>query len=456
MKISIFTPTHNFKYLHELEESILNQTHEDWEWLVLINNTQEKPHLKDDKRIKVYYFEEKTTSVGKLKNYIATKSTGQIVLEADHDDILTNDCLFEVNKAFNENPEVGFVFSDNVKLTEKDDFIPYNKKYNWTYKEVDYKDRKLISMNTHTPTPFRMSYIWFAPDHVRAWRKSVYDELGGHEESLELCDDLELLIRTYLKTEFYHIKKPLYIYRITGNNTCTTRNKEVQEVNKRLHDLYYPILIDHHRMKYNILPNLNLPKISIITPTYNRSLDIIKNCIHSVLAQTESNWEMLICSDGENLELKKFIESFKDERLFYLHTEKTNDSGNTPRHFATEMAHGKYLVYLDDDNLLFPNYLEKMSKALDQTNDEVGFVICDIVHNGPLPEHFGKSPVVLKGLPVKVKYIDTLNAMLKKEEFIGVGGWDTISGYFADGFSYERMAYFYKYIKINDILAIHL
>jgi O-antigen biosynthesis protein len=41
MKLSIFTPSHNTKYLKELEETILQQSHEDWEWIILTNNNAE-------------------------------------------------------------------------------------------------------------------------------------------------------------------------------------------------------------------------------------------------------------------------------------------------------------------------------------------------------------------------------------------------------------------------------
>jgi SAM-dependent methyltransferase len=85
-------------------------------------------------------------------------------------------------------------------------------------------------MNSFKPSSQALSFIWYCPDHVRAWRKSVYEELGGHNKELSVCDDHELLIRTYLKTKFYYIPKCLYIYRHLedGKNTYLTRNAEVQ------------------------------------------------------------------------------------------------------------------------------------------------------------------------------------------------------------------------------------
>ena len=83
-------------------------------------------------------------------------------------------------------------------------------------------------MNSWRPTSQSLAYIWYAPDHVRSWRKSVYEEIGGHNVDLSICDDHELMIRTYLKTKMYHIKKPLYIYRVYGENTYLQRNADIQ------------------------------------------------------------------------------------------------------------------------------------------------------------------------------------------------------------------------------------
>lgn len=263
MKLSIFTPTHNTKYLKELEQTILQQTHKDWEWVVLLNNGAEYESI--DPRIKIYKSKQYTTSVGALKKEACSLCTGDVLVEVDHDDLLTNDCLEEVNKVFEEKQDVGFVYSDNAKLS--DSFIPYNKAYGWTYKRFMFGDRELISMDSFKPTPYRMSYIWFQPDHVRAWRKSVYDEVGGHNPELSICDDQELMIRTYLHSKFYHIPKTLYVYRIMNDssNTWIKRNKEIQVKTKELHDDYIYALAERFAdindlKKIDLCGGFNSPK----------------------------------------------------------------------------------------------------------------------------------------------------------------------------------------------------
>jgi len=94
-------------------------------------------------------------------------------------------------------------------------------------------------MNSFEPTSQALAYIWYTPDHVRSWRKSVYFEVGGYDENAYVCEDHDLCIRTYLKTKMVRIPKVLYIYRVTGVNTSMTeRNAEIQVRTRELCNQY--------------------------------------------------------------------------------------------------------------------------------------------------------------------------------------------------------------------------
>jgi hypothetical protein len=116
----------------------------------------------------------------------------------------------------------------------EDKFQPFNPGNGWTFKVYKWRDKELISMDSFKPSSQSLSFIWYAPDHVRAWRASVYKAIGGHNPELEVCDDHELMIRTYLKTKFLHVPEPLYVYRITGDNTWLERNAKIQTMTVEL------------------------------------------------------------------------------------------------------------------------------------------------------------------------------------------------------------------------------
>ena len=229
-KFSIISPSHkNTPYLQELYESLCAQTYENWEWVLWLNGKFKRsklsPEIENDERVKIYECKEKNPNVGFHKNKAFHLGSGDVVVEVDHDDMITPDCLEELNKAY-QDETVGFVYSEVVMYD--DNFVPYNERHGWSYYFYNFRGKDRYVMNSWRPSSQSLAYIWYAPDHVRSWRKSVYEEIGGHNVDLSICDDHELMIRTYLKTKMYHIKKPLYIYRVYGENTWLQRNADIQ------------------------------------------------------------------------------------------------------------------------------------------------------------------------------------------------------------------------------------
>jgi O-antigen biosynthesis protein len=237
MKFSIITPTHNTRHLIELANTVLAQTYTNFEWIILLNNDAKLPLFVNDSifksaRVRIFQSTQQTKSVGALKKEACSHATGDVIVEVDHDDLLTPDCMAELAKAF-EDTEVGFAYSDNAKLS--DDFVPYSQQFGWSSYKFPWQDKELTAMRSQPLFPGRLGYIWFAPDHVRAWRKSVYDSIGGHNAALEICDDQDLMHRLYMVTRFKYIDKVLYIYRITGENTWLEKNDLIQQTTRELY-----------------------------------------------------------------------------------------------------------------------------------------------------------------------------------------------------------------------------
>lgn len=240
LKVSIFTPSHNTKYLNETYESIKDQDF--YEWLILLNNNAQ--YFNPDPRVKIVHSLDNTGFVGALKRKCCELCTGDIFLELDHDDLLTDDALFEVKKAFDENPDVGFVYSDTCNFVE--DFKPasrFGDGFGWEYKPFEYKGHQLESFISFPPRPEVVSLIWFAPNHVRAWRKEAYWIAGGHNPEMRVLDDEDLLCRTYITTDMFRIDKCLYLYRIDGNNTWLVNNQEIQNNVYPIYDKYIEQMI---------------------------------------------------------------------------------------------------------------------------------------------------------------------------------------------------------------------
>jgi glycosyltransferase involved in cell wall biosynthesis len=242
VRFSIITATHlKNAFLPDLYQSICSQTYTDWEWVLYLNGgatlDQIPDNIKSDSRVKVFVSKENNSCVGYNKNRAFHLGSGDILVEVDHDDIITSNCLEELNIAF-QDQSVGFAYSDDAIWHMKEEPVPYNPQNGWVHYKVKWEDKELLAHKCFEPTSRSLAFIWYAPDHVRAWRRQVYCLIGGHDPNLDICDDHDLMIRTYLNTKMHHIDKVLYIYRITGENTWLERNQAIQVKTVELFNKY--------------------------------------------------------------------------------------------------------------------------------------------------------------------------------------------------------------------------
>lgn len=239
MRISIFTPTHNAKYLPDAYEALKDQDF--YEWVICPNNGAVVPDF-NDPRVKVIPCESTKGFVGELKKFATEKCTGDILLELDHDDILMPTACHEVKMAFLSDPEVGFVYSNHADFRgDLERSQLYNPNHGWKWRKFTYKGKELDETIAFEPCPLSVSRIWYAPNHLRAWRKDILEKAGGYNPNLRVLDDQDLMSRTYLVTKFHHIDKPLYLYRIDNNNTWLVHNKEIQD---GVYPMYYSYIYD--------------------------------------------------------------------------------------------------------------------------------------------------------------------------------------------------------------------
>ena len=119
--------------------------------------------------------------------------------------------------------------------------------------------------------------------------------------------------------------------------------------------------------------------VSIITPTYNAE-KFIRATIESVQNQTYQNWEMILVDDASTDETVKIIQDFaeKDSRIKLFKLEKNSGNGFA-RNIALEKAVGKYIAYLDADDLWFLNKLEKQVEFLKTNNLPFTFSFYDCI-----------------------------------------------------------------------------
>lgn len=247
--ISIFTPSHDPTYLDQCWESLLAQTFTDFEWIVILNDHAQWTKPKDP-RVRRLTRNKLTGQVGALKHAACSLATGDILVELDHDDILLPSALEDILSAFDSNPSTGFVYSNCAQINadstpNHDEFASGN---GWSYYPCARANADgtyfslppYHALHAKPPTPHNLSYIWWAPNHVRAFRRSLYTKVGGYDPTLTICDDQDLMCRLYQVTGFHHIDKLLYLQRIHDNNTQLNpeKNAAIQLKTVELYDQY--------------------------------------------------------------------------------------------------------------------------------------------------------------------------------------------------------------------------
>ena len=163
------------------------------------------------------------------------------------------------------------------------------------------------------------------------------------------------------------------------------------------------------------------PTVSVMIPYYNCKEYIVET-IQSVLSQSHQNFEIIIVDDGSAPEHADYLREFLADKPAIRYAVQNNQGVAAARNHAARLAGGKYFLFLDSDDLILPDYIEKCVTVLENNPD------CKLVY--PLAEYFDAQ----EGLWNLPDY-DGLESLLKgnripiismhrAEDFVSLGGFD--------------------------------
>jgi glycosyltransferase involved in cell wall biosynthesis len=127
------------------------------------------------------------------------------------------------------------------------------------------------------------------------------------------------------------------------------------------------------------------PVVSVLIPTFNRPRYLFEALI-SVVQQSYKNLQIIVVNDGGR-DVSDVINSFNDRRLIFINR-KENCGKVYSLNEALTLAEGKYIAYLDDDDLFYPRHIETLVSALEcQTDCQVAYsdlykVYCKVMPDG--------------------------------------------------------------------------
>lgn len=396
--ISILVPLYNTpeKFLREMIESVKNQTYGNWQ-LCLADGSDDshtfvekicKGYCRKDSRI-VYKHLEENRGISDNTNACIELATGDFIGLFDHDDLLTQNALFEIVKRLNEQEDIDAVYTDEDKLL------------------YDEKNESSKYVEPHCKSDFNLdlfrtnNYIC----HFFVVRKTIVDQIGGFRKEYDGSQDFDFIFRCVEQARrVEHIAKILYHWRIHANSTaanphskmyCYEAGKRAIEAHLERRGIQAVVEMTEHlgfyRVKYPVKGN---PLVSIIIPNKDEKATLEK-CIHSILEKTSyDNYEIVIVeNNSETEEIFHYYEELAaDARIRIVHW-KEEFNYSKINNFGVKQSKGEYILLLNNDvEVISENWMEELLSNCQRS--EVGITGAKLLY----PDHTVQHAGVIIGL----------------------------------------------------------
>lgn len=114
--------------------------------------------------------------------------------------------------------------------------------------------------------------------------------------------------------------------------------------------------------------------VSVIIATYNRS-NALAYSIHSVLAQSFQDWELLVIGDACSDDSEAVVAAFKDPRIRFVNLSKNYGNQYGPNNHGMKLAQGRFIAFLNHDDLWWPDHLATALSEIESSDADLVFTI---------------------------------------------------------------------------------
>ena len=444
--ISVVMPTYNtpVRYLDAAIESVRGQLYPYWE-LCIADDASSAAETKAalerwksaDRRIKVA-FRAENGHICAASNTALELATGGFIALMDHDDLLTENALYEVAAEISRHPDAKLIFSDEDKVDDQGTrFDPYFK--------PDWNPDLFLGQN----------FI----SHLSVYSADAVRSAGGFRKGFEGSQDWDLALRvveSIPESSIRHIPKVLYHWRAIPGSTALVLSEKsytVEAARRALQEHLDRVKIKaeliaveggHWRVRHT-LPQ-EKPLVSLIIPTKN-AVGILRQAIDSILAKTSySPYEIIIVDnnsdDPETLAYFQEVSRANPGKVRVLPHPGPFNYSAINNHAVAE-SKGTLLGFLNNDvEVISPDWLDEMvSQALRPGIGAVGamlyYPLNTIQHAGVVlglggvaGHPFKQFPRGNEGQMNRLRLVQNYSAVtaaclvVVKERFTKVGGFD--------------------------------
>ncbi len=452
---SIIVPIYKTKleYLHEMIDSIENQSYKNWE-LILVDDFSDqielyreiKKRVLKNSKIKLIRLPNKT-SIGNCTNFGIKKSSGEYIGLLDHDDFLEPHTLFLAAFEINKNSNIAFIYTDEDK---------YNGAnfYDFRYKQ-DFDRILLLSSN----------YI----NHFKIFKKSTLKKVGFFNSNLTGVQDYEFLTRfinNISDNQICHIPVICYHWRSHSQSTASGSQQKpymldqakaifqnnLLNLNLSAEVVYPEYAKTHNLIYFNLQWNKPSPPVSFIIPNKD-SYKLLKKCIDSLCRTVNKikKHEFIIVDDNSyDSETLDYYDLLINEKKINCQILKVNYG---EFNFSKMINHGvqnaknEYLLILNNDvSAISIGWLDQMTGWFEMKNigivgPKLLFPNNNVQHAGVivgshhgLADHYfyniensANSYLNLHNLQRNVSAVTGACFLTRKKIFMKAGGMDELS-----------------------------
>jgi glycosyltransferase involved in cell wall biosynthesis len=304
----------------------------------------------------VYLKTEQREGIYAAWNRAVKVARGTFLTNANTDDRHCRDALEIMARTLQASPDIALVYGDQI-CTDTPNGTFENHHAIEMAKRPDYSRERLLFGCCVGSQPM--------------WRKSLHKEFGYFDETLTCAGDWDFWLRISSKYKFKHIPQFLGLYYY---------NKNGIEHGRKIHSLYERYIVGRRygNPYISVIPlykSHDNPLVSVIMPAYNAG-QYIAEAIESVLIQNYRNFELIIVDDGSTDDTKAIVTGFKDDRIKYFY--KENGGPSSARNHAIKQAKGQYIMPLDADDMMVPNFIISHLKEFEK-NPEADLVYSDVL-----------------------------------------------------------------------------
>jgi glycosyltransferase involved in cell wall biosynthesis/radical SAM superfamily enzyme YgiQ (UPF0313 family)/spore maturation protein CgeB len=350
--VSVVMSVHNGeKHLDKAVKSILAQSYLNFELIIIDDaSTDSSPEILKsfvDPRIKIITNSENLGLTASLNIGIRAAS-GKYIARMDADDISVPN-RFALQLDYLEiNPAVAVVGSSYFTIDEEGAVTGI---VNVLDKPADIR-RDLPRQN------------WFGHGSVM-FRKSCLAEIGGYDERFVYAQDYDLFLRLSERYALANLMQPLYCWRVSANGISSKKKAEQDHFAEMARNA----AAERRRRPADSAGGS--PLVSVIVPTHNRP-DMLADAISSIIAQSMKSFEIVVVNDAGS-DVRPVLEQFGDRADIRYLAHETNRGLAAARNTGIRAARGKYIAYLDDDDVFYPEHLQTLVNFLENSEYSVAY-----------------------------------------------------------------------------------